>query len=81
MLTAGIGRYRCLVDEVVGRANAVPRKALDIERPRLETLPPRRPDDFEEAGHGNAQGRFLPPARIPHRPFAADRPSPAGQDI
>jgi hypothetical protein len=37
------------VDEVVGRANAVRRKALEIERPQLKTLPQRRTNDFEEA--------------------------------
>jgi len=41
--------YRRFVDEVVGRANAARRKALDIERARLKPLPARRTDDFEEA--------------------------------
>jgi hypothetical protein len=41
--------YRRFVDEVVGRANAARRKALEIERPQLKALPPRRTDDFEEA--------------------------------
>jgi hypothetical protein len=40
--------YRRFVDEVVGRANACRRKLLEIERPKLRPLPPRRTDDFEE---------------------------------
>ena len=46
---ADLDASRCFVDEVVGRANAVRRSALEIERPQLKTLPPRRTDDFEEA--------------------------------
>ena len=46
---ADLGNYRCFVDEVVGRANAGRRKALEIERPQLKTLPLRRTNDFEEA--------------------------------
>jgi hypothetical protein len=34
---------------VVGRANAARRKAVEIERPRLQGLPPRRTTDCEEA--------------------------------
>ncbi|MGA8196068.1 MAG: IS21 family transposase, partial [Acetobacteraceae bacterium] len=45
---ADLDTYRRFVDEVVGRANASRRKALEIERGQLKTLPPRRPDDFEE---------------------------------
>lgn len=40
--------YRHFIDEVVGRANAARRKALEIERAHLKTLPARRTDDFEE---------------------------------
>ncbi len=40
--------YRRFVDEVVGRANAARRKALEIERAQLKPLPPRRTDDHEE---------------------------------
>jgi hypothetical protein len=40
--------YRGFVDEVVGRANAARRKALEVERAHLSPLPPRRADDFEE---------------------------------
>lgn len=40
--------YRGFVDEVVGRANAARRKALEIERTHLKPLPARRTDDFEE---------------------------------
>jgi len=46
---ADLDAYRCFVDEVVGRANASRRKALEIERAHLKVLPPRRTDDFEEA--------------------------------
>ena len=34
---------------MVGRANAARRKALEIERPLLQALPPRRTTDHEEA--------------------------------
>ncbi len=40
--------YRRFLDEVVGRANAGRRKLLEIERAKLQPLPPRRTDDFEE---------------------------------
>jgi hypothetical protein len=43
-----LDEYRRFVDEVVGRANAARRKLLDIERPKLQPLPPQRTDDFEE---------------------------------
>jgi hypothetical protein len=46
---ADLDGYRCFVDEVVGRINASRRKLLEIERTRLQRLPPRRTDDFEEA--------------------------------
>jgi hypothetical protein len=39
--------YRGFVDEVVGRANAARRKALEVERAHLSPLPPGRADDFE----------------------------------
>ena len=45
---ADLDAYRRFVDKVVGRANAGRRKALEIERAQLKTLPPRRTDDFEE---------------------------------
>src|SRR6185312_9166330 len=45
---ADLDEYRRFVDEVVGRANAGRRKLLEIERPKLQPLPPRRTDDFEE---------------------------------
>ena len=45
---ADLDAYRRFVDEVVGRANAGRRKALDIERAHLKVLPARRTDDFEE---------------------------------
>ncbi|HUD58195.1 MAG TPA: IS21 family transposase [Acetobacteraceae bacterium] len=41
-------QYRRFVAEVVGRANADRRRALEIERPLLKPLPPRRTTDFEE---------------------------------
>jgi hypothetical protein len=40
--------YRRFVDEVVGRANAARRKALEFERAKLKKLPPWRTDDHEE---------------------------------
>jgi hypothetical protein len=45
---ADLDGYRRFVDEVVGRANAGRRKALEIERVQLKALPPRRTDDFDE---------------------------------
>jgi hypothetical protein len=45
---ADLDAYRHFVDEVVGHANARRRKALEIERARLNSLPPRRTDDHEE---------------------------------
>ena len=45
---ADLEAYRRFVDEVVGRANAGRRKALKIQRVRLNALPVRRTDDFEE---------------------------------
>jgi hypothetical protein len=45
---ADLAAYRRFVDEVVGRANAARRKALEIERAHLKPLPARRTDDFEE---------------------------------
>ncbi len=45
---ADLDAYRRFVDEVIGRANATRRKALEIERAYLKPLPPRRTDDFEE---------------------------------
>ena len=46
---ADLAAYRRFVAEVVGRANAGRRKALEIERPLLQPLPPRRTTDHEEA--------------------------------
>lgn len=45
---ADLDAYRRFVDEVVGRANAERRRALEIERAHLKPLPTRRADDFEE---------------------------------
>jgi hypothetical protein len=45
---ADLDSYRRFVDEVVGHTNARRRKALEIERTRLKSLPPRRTDDHEE---------------------------------
>jgi hypothetical protein len=44
-----LAAYRRFVAEVVGRANAGRRKALEIERPLLQPLPSRRTTDHEEA--------------------------------
>jgi len=46
---ADLADYRRFVAEVIGRANAGRRKALDLERPILRPLPPRRTTDHEEA--------------------------------
>jgi len=40
--------YRRFVDEIVGRRNARNAKRLDLERPALKELPPRRTTDYEE---------------------------------
>jgi hypothetical protein len=45
---ADLDSYRGFVDEVIGHANARRRKALEIERARLKSLPSRRTDDHEE---------------------------------
>jgi hypothetical protein len=45
---ADLSEYRRFVDEIVGRANAGRRKLLEIERPKLQPLPPQRTDDFED---------------------------------
>jgi len=45
---AELAAYRRFVAEVVGRANATRRRALEIERPALTPLPSRRTTDFEE---------------------------------
>jgi hypothetical protein len=45
---ADLDDYRRFVDELVGRANAARRKALEVERAKLKKLPPRRTDDHEE---------------------------------
>jgi len=45
---ADLDAYRRFVDEVVGRANAGRRKAVEIERAGLKPLPPRRSSDYEE---------------------------------
>jgi hypothetical protein len=45
---ADLPLYRRFVAEIVGRANADRRRALEIERPLLKPLPPRRSADFEE---------------------------------
>ena len=41
--------YRRFVDEIVGRANAGRRRAIELERAQLRPLPPRRTTDYEEA--------------------------------
>jgi hypothetical protein len=45
---ADLSLYRHFVAEIVGRANAGRRRELEIERPLLTSLPPRRTTDFEE---------------------------------
>jgi hypothetical protein len=73
---ADLDAYRRFVDEVVGQANAHRRKALEIERTRLQSLPPRRTDDHEEelVTVTRSGGFFL-------RRIAADRSSPAGPAV
>ena len=44
-----LGAYRRFVDEIIGRANAGRRRAIELERPHLRSLPPRRTTDCEEA--------------------------------
>lgn len=41
--------YRRFIDEIVGRANAGRRRAIELERTALRSLPPRRTSDYEEA--------------------------------
>jgi transposase InsO family protein len=45
---ATLDAYRRFVDEIVGRRNARNKKRLDLERPALKELPPRRTTDYEE---------------------------------
>jgi hypothetical protein len=45
---ADLAAYRRFVAELVGRANADRRRALEVERPLLTPLPSRRTVDFEE---------------------------------
>ena len=70
--------YRHFVDEVVGRANAARRKALEIERAHLKPLPARRTDDFEEhlvtltrsGGFMLRHVFYTVPSRLTGQPFA-----------
>jgi hypothetical protein len=41
--------YRAWLAELVGRRNARRHKALELERPQLRQLPPRRTTDYDEA--------------------------------
>jgi hypothetical protein len=45
---ADLAAYRRFIAELIGRANAGRRRALEIERPLLTSLPPQRTTDFEE---------------------------------
>ena len=45
---ATLEAYRRFLDEIVGRRNARNAKRLDLERPALKELPPRRTTDYEE---------------------------------
>jgi hypothetical protein len=75
---ADLPPYRRCVAEAVGRANANRRHELEIERPLLTALPPRRTTDFEEDLVTVHPQRRLPAAsRLLHRAVAADRPSAA----
>jgi hypothetical protein len=44
-----LAAYRRFVAEVVARSNVACRNALDIERPKLRSLPPNRTTDHEDA--------------------------------
>jgi transposase InsO family protein len=46
---ASLDAYRAWLAELVGRRNARRHKALELERPRLRALPPRRTTDYDEA--------------------------------
>lgn len=46
---ADLAEYRSFIDAIVGRKNAYNRKAIEIERAALKTLPARRTTDYEEA--------------------------------
>ena len=41
--------YRRFIDEILGRRNAAHGRAVDLERAALNTLPPMRTQDFEQA--------------------------------
>ena len=76
---ADLDDYRRFVDEVVGRANAIRRKALEVERTQLNKLPPRRTDDHEEdLVTVTRSGGFLLPTCLLYCSVPADRPPPAG---
>jgi hypothetical protein len=45
---ADLTQYRRFVAETIGRANSSRRRELEVERPFLKPLPPRRTTDFEE---------------------------------
>ena len=75
---ADLAAYRRFVAEVVGRANAGRRKALAIERPFLQPLPPRRTTDHEEAlRHCHPQRRIPAPQSLLHGAVPPDRPPAA----
>ena len=44
-----LASYRRFVDEIIGRANAGRRRAIEVERAALQPLPPRRTTDHDEA--------------------------------
>ena len=44
-----LASYRRFVDEIIGRANAGRRRAVEVERAALQPLPPRRTTDHDEA--------------------------------
>jgi len=44
-----LASYRRFVDEIIGRANAKRRPAVEAERAALQPLPPRRTTDHDEA--------------------------------
>lgn len=76
---ADLDDYRRFVDEVVGRANATRRKALEVERAQLKKLPPRRTDGPRGGtGHRHPQQWVLTSACLLYRSIPADRSPLAG---
>jgi hypothetical protein len=79
---AGLDAYRRFVDEVVGPANAGRRKLLEIDRVKLQPLPPRRTDDFDEELVNVTRSSGFPLRHVFYTvSHQADRPPPAGSPV